>query len=93
MKRLTELGFSHSAYVDDVSFPVRKGFSRGRSYFFKNNFTNFQECSMFVTTFSSIQSLPACQVFRIAVLDATVDGVVAIPEGWLLAPTGIFSFV
>lgn len=43
---------------------------------------------MFVTTFSSIQSLPACQVFRIAVLDATVDGVVAIPEGWLLAPTG-----
>lgn len=84
---MTELGFSHSAYVDDVSFfqALYQQFANKKNP--KDHLILLQECSMFVTTFSSIQSLPACQVFRIAVLDATVDGVVAIPEGWLLAPT------
>ena len=46
-----------------------------------------------MSVFSSIQSLPACQVFRLSHVDSTADGVVAVPVGWLLAPTGEFVVV
>ena len=41
---------------------------------------------MFATTYSSIKSVPACQVFRIGHSDSTVDGVNLIQAGWIVGP-------
>lgn len=44
-------------------------------------------CSLFVSVFSSIEYLPACQVFRLTHVDATAEGVVPVHVGWILGPT------
>ena len=41
---------------------------------------------MFATVFSSIQSVPACQVFRLGYKDNTVDGITWQPAGWVVEP-------
>jgi dipeptidyl aminopeptidase/acylaminoacyl peptidase len=41
---------------------------------------------MFVTSYSSIQSAPASQVFKITHRDATVEGVLLTPAGWVVEP-------
>ena len=41
---------------------------------------------MFVTSFSSIQSAPASQVFKISHKDATAEGVVLAAAGWVVEP-------
>ena len=41
---------------------------------------------MFVTSFSSIQSAPASQVFKISHKDATAEGVVLATAGWVVEP-------
>ena len=41
---------------------------------------------MFVTSFSSIQSAPASQVFKITHKDATAEGVVLATAGWVVEP-------
>ena len=43
----------------------------------------FQECTLMVTSFSSIHSPPATQLYRIRKTDATVEGIVLNPIGWL----------
>lgn len=43
-----------------------------------------QDCTIAVAVYSNIQKLPACQVFRIAHSDWTVDGVTLTPIGYLL---------
>ncbi len=45
-----------------------------------------QDCSLFVTSYSSIQSAPASQVFRVGHKDASVEGVVLTPAGWVVEP-------
>ena len=42
-----------------------------------------QECTLMVTSFSSIHSPPATQLYRIRKTDATVEGIVLNPIGWL----------
>jgi len=44
------------------------------------------DCTMFVTSFSSIQSAPASQVFKISHKDATAEGVVLAAAGWVVEP-------
>ena len=41
---------------------------------------------MFVTSFSSIQSAPASQVFKISHKDATAEGVMLATAGWVVEP-------
>lgn len=41
---------------------------------------------MFVTVFSSIESVPACQVFRITHGDSSVESISLNPMGWILQP-------
>ncbi|CAH0559459.1 unnamed protein product [Brassicogethes aeneus] len=43
-----------------------------------------KDCSLFVTVYSNIKNLPACQVFRINHTDWTVEGVTLTPIGYLL---------
>ena len=47
---------------------------------------HLQDCTMFVTSFSSIQSAPASQVFKIAHKDATAEGVALATAGWVVEP-------
>ena len=42
-----------------------------------------QECSLMVTTFSSVHSPPATQLYRIRTTDSTVEGIVLGSIGWL----------
>ncbi|RZF42855.1 hypothetical protein LSTR_LSTR003679 [Laodelphax striatellus] len=46
-----------------------------------------EECTICVATYSNIQKLPACQVFRIQHTDWTVEGVSLSPIGYLQEPT------
>lgn len=43
---------------------------------------------MCVIVYSSIERLPACQIFRISHMDWTVDGITLKPFGYLLEPVG-----
>ncbi|XP_040570209.1 dipeptidyl peptidase 9 [Lepeophtheirus salmonis] len=45
-----------------------------------------EDCSLCVTLFSSIHSVPGCQIFRLVRKDSTVDGISMIPSGTLLEP-------
>lgn len=45
-----------------------------------------KDCTMCVATYSNIEKLPACQVFRITHTDWTVEGVNLTPVGYLLEP-------
>eukprot|EP00095_Tigriopus_kingsejongensis_P006537 maker-scaffold842_size89644-snap-gene-0.13 protein:Tk06537 transcript:maker-scaffold842_size89644-snap-gene-0.13-mRNA-1 annotation:"dipeptidyl peptidase 9" len=56
---------------------------------FTHNVTMADDCSMFVTVFSSIHSVPASQVFRITHSDASVDGVHLAPVGWIMEPKSL----
>ena len=44
------------------------------------------DCGMMTTVFSSVNSLPGCQVFTVSHTDNTVDGVVLHSNGWILQP-------
>lgn len=50
-----------------------------------------QSCSMFVTSYSSIRTLPASQAFRVNHSDSTVDGISLVPAGWIVEPRGLFN--
>ena len=45
------------------------------------------DCLMMSTVFSSVNSLPGCQVFSISHSDNTVDGVTLNSNGWILQPS------
>jgi len=45
------------------------------------------DCLMMTTVFSSVNTLPGCQVFAITHSDNTVDGVSLNSNGWILQPT------
>ena len=45
------------------------------------------DCLMMSTVFSSVTSLPGCQVFSISHSDNTVDGVTLNSNGWILQPS------
>ena len=42
------------------------------------------DCLMLATVFSSVNSLPGCQVFAISHSDNTVDGISLSSNGWIL---------
>ena len=44
------------------------------------------DCLMMSTVFSSVNSLPGCQVFALSHTDNTVDGVTLSSSGWILQP-------
>ena len=44
------------------------------------------DCLMITTVFSSVTSLPGCQVFALSHSDNTVDGVQLSSHGWILQP-------
>jgi len=44
------------------------------------------DCTMFSTVFSSVTTLPGCQVFSVSHTDNTVDGVTLHSNGWILQP-------
>lgn len=45
------------------------------------------DCSILATVFSSVNSLPGCQVFAVTQTDNTVEGVTLQSLGWLLQPS------
>jgi len=45
------------------------------------------DCTMLTSVFSSVNSLPGCQVFAITHSDNTVDGISLSSNGWILQPS------
>ena len=82
VRRLTIAGYSHSAHMNSVSWK----FNLLYKMLCELSPSPFQDCTMFVTSFSSIQSAPASQVFKIAHKDATAEGVVLATAGWVVEP-------
>lgn len=64
----------------EIRLLTRPGYSYNNIYFNK-------ECTMMVTVYSSIKTLPTCQVFRISLTDWTVESINLTPVGYLLEPT------
>ncbi|XP_015598868.1 dipeptidyl peptidase 9 isoform X2 [Cephus cinctus] len=64
----------------EIRLLTRPGYSYNSIYFNK-------ECTMLVTVYSSIKTLPACQAFRILQSDWTVESISLTPVGYLLEPT------
>ncbi|XP_078040146.1 dipeptidyl peptidase 9 [Augochlora pura] len=64
----------------EIRLLTRPGYSYNSIYFNK-------ECTMLVTVYSSIKTLPTCQVFRITQKDWTVDTICLTPVGYLLEPS------
>ncbi|XP_033329268.1 dipeptidyl peptidase 9 [Megalopta genalis] len=64
----------------EIRLLTRPGYSYNSIYFNK-------ECTMLVTVYSSIKTLPTCQVFRITQKDWTVDTICLNPVGYLLEPS------
>ncbi|XP_076293768.1 dipeptidyl peptidase 9 [Lasioglossum baleicum] len=64
----------------EIRLLTRPGYSYNSIYFNK-------ECTMLVTVYSSIKTLPTCQVFRITQKDWTVDNICLTPVGYLLEPS------
>lgn len=56
---------------------------------FSHSVTMSEDCSLFVTVFSSIESVPACQVFRITHGDSSVESISLNPMGWILQPKSL----
>ncbi|TRY69188.1 hypothetical protein TCAL_12071 [Tigriopus californicus] len=56
---------------------------------FSHSVTMSGDCSLFVTVFSSIESVPACQVFRISHGDSSVESISLNPMGWILQPKSL----
>ncbi|XP_043468840.1 dipeptidyl peptidase 9 isoform X2 [Leptopilina heterotoma] len=48
-----------------------------------------KDCSILVTVYSSIKTLPASQVFRVSLSDWTVDSIVLTPVGYILEPSTV----
>ncbi|XP_058802622.1 dipeptidyl peptidase 9 [Phymastichus coffea] len=64
----------------EIRLLTRPGYSYNNVYFNK-------ECAMMVAVYSSIKTLPACQVFRISQSDWTVENISLTPVGFLLEPS------
>ncbi|XP_014230063.1 dipeptidyl peptidase 9-like isoform X1 [Trichogramma pretiosum] len=64
----------------EIRLLTRPGYSYTNVYF-------NQECTMMVAVYSCINSLPACQVFRISHSDWTVENISLTPVGFLLEPS------
>ena len=78
---LRETPLEKHLYVVSIDQPcnVRRLTTSGYSHTAYLN----QECTLMVTSFSSIHSPPATQLYRIRKTDATVEGIVLSPAGWL----------
>ncbi|XP_034937846.1 dipeptidyl peptidase 9 [Chelonus insularis] len=63
----------------EIRLLTRPGHSYNSIYFNK-------ECTMMVAVYSSIKTLPTCQVFRISQTDWTVESISLTPVGYLLEP-------
>ncbi|KAG5343681.1 DPP9 peptidase, partial [Acromyrmex charruanus] len=63
----------------EIRLLTRPGYSYNSVYFNK-------ECTMLVTVYSSIKTLPTCQVFKISQTDWTVESISLTPVGYLLEP-------
>lgn len=83
---LKESPLERHLYVVSMDEPgnVRRLTSHGCSHNAQLN----EDCTMFVTSYSSIQSAPASRVFRIGHRDSTVDGVILTHAGCLVEPKG-----
>ncbi|CAD1477640.1 unnamed protein product [Heterotrigona itama] len=68
----------------EVRLLTRPGYSHNSIYFNK-------ECTMLVTVYSSIKTLPTCQVFKISQSDWTVESISLTPVGYLLEPSALES--
>ncbi|XP_003492882.1 dipeptidyl peptidase 9 isoform X1 [Bombus impatiens] len=68
----------------EVRLLTRPGYSHNSIYFNK-------ECTMLVTVYSSIKTLPTCQVFKISQSDWTVESISLTPVGYLLEPSTLES--
>ncbi|CAL7939267.1 unnamed protein product [Xylocopa violacea] len=64
----------------EIRLLTRPGYSHNSIYFNK-------ECTMLVTVYSSIKTLPTCQVFKISQSDWTVESISLTPVGYLLEPS------
>ncbi|XP_053986733.1 dipeptidyl peptidase 9 isoform X1 [Hylaeus volcanicus] len=64
----------------EIRLLTRPGYSYNSIYFNK-------ECTMLVTVYSSIKTLPTCQVFKISQTDWTVESISLTPLGYLLEPS------
>ncbi|KZC05886.1 PREDICTED: dipeptidyl peptidase 9 [Dufourea novaeangliae] len=64
----------------EIRLLTRPGYSYNSIYFNK-------ECTMLVAVYSSIKTLPTCQVFKISRTDWTVESIYLIPVGYLLEPS------
>ncbi|XP_031832018.2 dipeptidyl peptidase 9 [Nomia melanderi] len=64
----------------EVKLLTTPGYSYNSIYFNK-------ECTMLVAVYSSIKTLPTCQVFKITQKDWTVDSICLTPVGYLLEPS------
>ena len=78
---LRETPLEKHLYVVSIDQPcnVRRLTTSGYSHTAHLN----QECTLMVTSFSSIHSPPATQLYRIRKTDSTVEGIVLSPSGWL----------
>ncbi|XP_017752257.1 PREDICTED: dipeptidyl peptidase 9 [Eufriesea mexicana] len=68
----------------EIRLLTRPGCSHNSIYFNK-------ECTMLVTVYSSIKTLPTCQVFKISQSDWTVESISLTPVGYLLEPSALES--
>ncbi|XP_046431750.1 dipeptidyl peptidase 9 isoform X1 [Neodiprion fabricii] len=64
----------------EIRLLTRPGYSYNSVYFNK-------QCTMLVAVYSSIKTLPTCQVFRISQSDWTVESITLTPVGYLLEPS------
>ncbi|XP_066595856.1 dipeptidyl peptidase 9 [Prorops nasuta] len=68
----------------EIRLLTRPGYSYNSVYFNK-------ECTMMVVVYSSVKTLPTCQVFRISQTDCTVESISLTPVGYLLEPSVLES--
>lgn len=64
----------------EIRLLTRPGYSYNSVYFNK-------QCTVLVAVYSSIKTLPTCQVFRISQSDWTVESITLTPVGYLLEPS------
>ncbi|CAB0002126.1 unnamed protein product [Nesidiocoris tenuis] len=86
---LKESPLERHLYVVSLEAPeqVRLLTHTGSSYTVDIN----SECNIAVATYSSVNSPPACMVFRISHTDSTVEGVTLTPIGHLVEPQAVLE--